>query len=129
MKTICLALLSIITLTSINSCSLSTQDRTISTAKKIVLNACKSPTTANITEEKILERKGNLYLVQVTVDAQNAFGAVMRNYCLVVFELSGDTYYSTPHSVQSFENEPSPFEISLTKDINGWDNWTSHTAQ
>jgi hypothetical protein len=97
-------------------------------AKKIVKERLLAPTTASFNNEKVLDRKGNLFLVYMTVDAQNVYGAKIRSYYLVVLEVTSDgTYYdSRTFAAQELREPPDSMEIDATKYANNWDNWKYH---
>jgi hypothetical protein len=61
-------------------------------AKKIVFKTLLAPSTAEYSEERIIDMKNDLYLVQLTVDSQNIYGAKIRQYYLVVLLNKHDNY-------------------------------------
>jgi hypothetical protein len=97
-------------------------------AKNIVKEKLIAPTTASFDNEKVLDRKTNLFLVYMTVDAQNIYGAKVRSYYLVVLEvLSNGTYHYNPtFAAQALSEPPDSMEIDATKYANNWDNWKYH---
>jgi hypothetical protein len=110
------------------SCSMNNYSGAIFYAKKIVKEGLVSPTTATFDNEKVLERDGNLFLVYMTVDAQNYFGAKIRKHYLVVLEVlpNGTHYYSRTGAAQELDEPPNEITIYATKLANGWDSWKQH---
>lgn len=115
-----------------SNCSKTDEGLAIIHAKKIVKEFLVSPTTAKFSNEKVIERTSqNLYLIQLTVDSQNMYSAIVREYFLVVVELTdkdtfGTYYYNPKVGAQRFYNLPGEDEINITKSINEWHNWQYH---
>jgi hypothetical protein len=61
-------------------------------AKDIVRENLKAPSTAKFSTVTILEQKRGHYLLQVDVDAQNSFGAMIRNNFMVILFLENNTW-------------------------------------
>lgn len=76
------AALSIIIL--ILSCNKS-ESNAIKFARQIVLDRIKTPSTAKWPRIEIIEHSGPFYLVYVVVDAQNTYGAMIRESLIVAF--------------------------------------------
>lgn len=113
------------------SCSTTNDTFAITAAEDIVKEVLVSPTTAHFSDERVLDRKKNLFLVQLAVDAQNVYGAMIREYYLVVVELSdkgsfGSNYYKKGIAAQLFDRPTDQRAIEATKAVNGWDNWQDH---
>lgn len=100
-------------------------------AKKIVKEKLVSPTSAIFSDEKVIERQGNLCLVALTVDSRNYYNSMIREFFLVVVELTekgpyGGYRYLPDVGAQRFSQPPSGFEISITKSVNNWDKYPNH---
>lgn len=57
-------------------------------AEKLVKDKLKAPSTANFIGAEIIDKKDDPYLVKVTADAQNSFGAMIRGNFLVVVKVN-----------------------------------------
>jgi hypothetical protein len=83
-------------------------DDFINAAQTAVYNYLRSPSTAVWGDANVIERDTyGRAIVSVTVDAQNAFGATVRNYLLVVIQgFTSDTHftYNTANGVHSFRS-------------------------
>jgi len=112
----------------IASCSMNDDSGAIVLARKIVKEKLLAPTTATFDNEKVLERKGNLFLVYMTVDAQNVFGAKVRWHYLVVLEVlpDGTYYYNRTYAAQRLSEPPNEITIDIMKFVNSWDTWKQH---
>ncbi len=113
------------------SCSNVNDSQAIVFAEKIVAENLLSPTSAKFSDERVIERKGNLFLVHLAVDSQNVFGAMIREHYLVVVELSekgtfGSYFYKKSVAAQIFNSPPDDVGIRATKIVNGWDTWEFH---
>lgn len=113
------------------SCSKVDDSQAIVYAEKIVGETLLSPSSAKYSDERVIERKGNLFLVHLAVDAQNVYGAMIREYYLVVVELSdkgtfGSYFYKKSAAAQRFDRPPDDIGIHATKAVNRWDTWEFH---
>ncbi|MGE3728000.1 MAG: IMS domain-containing protein [Candidatus Sericytochromatia bacterium] len=71
------------------------QERAKSAAWSHVHAHLKAPSTAELVESAVIEENHPNYLVKITVDAQNSFGAMLRSTYLVCIALGeGTTYYT-----------------------------------
>lgn len=99
-----------------------------SCGETIVNKYLKAPASATFQESKILETNGIQYLLKVTVDAENSFGAKIRETYLVVtkpdFENSGLVSVSCKSfegkDVMRCEGRPTDAEIATMKSLNEW---------
>jgi hypothetical protein len=88
----------------------------------------KAPASATFQESKILETNGVQYLVKVTVDAENSFGAKIRETYLVVTKPDFDNSGILSVSCKSFEGKdvmrsdgrPTEADITAIKSLNEW---------
>ncbi len=123
----------------VGSCTMNNDSGAIVFADDLVKEKLLAPSTATFYNEKVIERKGNLFLVYVNVNAQNVYGTMLRKYFLVVLEVASGRhlqcpYYSKPsYAVQELDeplDQMSPYEakvaVGATKQINGWDTWQPH---
>ena len=62
-------------------------------AKKVIQEFLKAPSTAKFSNVKILDRKKNKFFVRATVDAQNSYGAVLRETYWVIFNVTQEDKY------------------------------------
>jgi hypothetical protein len=81
------------------------EERAKNSAKTLVLNNLKAPSTANFAESKILHQQHPWYQVLVFVDAQNSFGAYIRNSFVCTLKLEeGDKFtYNRVAGVQEMD--------------------------
>jgi hypothetical protein len=74
--------------------------------------------------EKSVTGTTQYFLVSVTVDAQNAYGAMLRGSYIVVLNFRDNSYdaYSNPtFCVSSYDGEePTEEEKKIFKTMNGW---------
>ncbi len=93
-------------------------------AEELVKDNLKAPSTANFTDAEVIDKKDELYMVKVTVDAQNSFGAMIRGYFLVVVKVNTSEpnrySYSSNFAVQEVSNPPTDREIIVVKSLNNW---------
>jgi len=91
-------------------------------AKELTLRALKAPATAKFVATRTIERLGADRLVQVQVDAQNGFGALVRNNLCVTFTMGAGGRYTFRSGAyaQECSNPPTPTELELIKDANLW---------
>jgi tetratricopeptide (TPR) repeat protein len=89
-----------------------------------------APSTAKFTNEKVIEKKEGLFLVQVTADAQNIYGVYIREYYLVILEFTsggklglGKFYWNKGIAAQKFDYPPDQDAVNMAKLVNGWDTW------
>ncbi len=106
--------------------SRSRADVAIDAATQLVAQQLKAPSTAEYPTRSIVARddKGD-FLVHVVVDAQNTFGAVLRDSFLVavtVKEADSDLFWYQPdgQAVQSASDPPTTDEILAMERLNGW---------
>lgn len=98
----------------------------LSAAKQLVGEQLKSPSTAVYSEEEIVEKDDyGRVLVRLTVDAENGFGATIRNYAAVVilkYNEDEETFrYSRYNAVQLYENKSSQATVEeMMKSMNDW---------
>lgn len=93
-------------------------------AVQLVEKNLKAPSTAKFLETRVLASQGNRYLIFVAVDAQNGFGAMLRNRYCVALELSADRKsfsYNTREAVQECSDPPRPVDLRLMMQTNDWD--------
>lgn len=87
--------------------------------KEFVLQKLKSPASAKFDNIEIIEQdyQGRV-LLDVTVDSQNSFGAMVRTDLWVVLHPYNQTYKVTPKSIcqKSFINTK-----NVAKRVNNWD--------
>lgn len=67
-------------------------------AKEIVKEILTSPSTAKFLAVQIVERKSNYYMLEVTVDSQNSYSAMIRSYWTVILKMEGETAFYNPDS-------------------------------
>ena len=88
-------------------------------ARQLVSDALKSPSTAVFKSESIIERSGIYYLVDVSVDSQNSFGAIVRSYFWVILKTAGEkAYYNEDIAVTYNTNDDD--DLRAFKILNGW---------
>jgi DNA-directed RNA polymerase subunit RPC12/RpoP len=92
------------------------------TAFMIVKKYLKSPSTAQMVESNLIEHAGNKYLVFVAVDAQNSFGASLRESYLVTFKDEGGGKVSWKDLLSPYpcSDPPTSNEINAAKNLNDW---------
>jgi hypothetical protein len=98
-------------------------EHAISAATSALSRQLRAPATASWPRTEIIAREHPYYIVGVSVDAQNGFGALIRSHYLVAVKLVGnDQYVSSP--IQGVQERPGPeydaFEIELLKSVNQW---------
>lgn len=107
-----------------------TADIAIQDARELLLSRFNNPNSAKFLASKIIDQKDDYYFVQVLVDAQNGFGAMIRsNYCVVI-ELSPDRksyFFNKEYSTQECKNPPQEDEIGLIKAFNHWGKPMDHS--
>ena len=98
-------------------------DRAISAAKTLVYKNLKAPATARWASATVVARKSPRFLVHVLVDAQNDFGALIRNSYLVAVALEGGEKFSfsPAFGLQECNNPPSEAEIQVMRSMNDWE--------
>lgn len=105
------------------SCSSSPESVALSVAKTVVKERLISPATANFVNAEILEKKvvqGNTYfLIRFDVDAQNSYGALIRNIFFVVGYINPKEpetlRYNEYTSILQAHNPPEDWEILAMK--------------
>lgn len=100
----------------------SKEDRAIAAAMTIVDGTLKAPSTADYDTFKVVAKQHPHYAVYMVVDAENSFGAKIRNHFIVVVELlKGDRFkYNKSNAVQTLSRPPDRMVIELAKTLNGW---------
>jgi len=81
-------------------------ENVINAAQSVIYKDLKSPSTASFVDTIILDNDDyGRFLVYVAVDAQNAFGAYIRNtFIVIVYNVTDETYsYNTWYGVQEIE--------------------------
>ena len=103
-------------------CALSSEERAVASAKTLVAEYLKAPSTAQYQSIKNIDQSGQYYLIHVIVDAQNSFGAMIRSNYLVCIELTeGNRFrFNANFAVQECSNPPDEMIISVVKRLNGW---------
>lgn len=99
-------------------------ERAIRAAKTLVYESLRSPSTAQWVSARVIDSKHPKYLVHVVVDAQNAFGATIRDGFLAVVTIkSGDEFaYNQAFGLQkSGRGDPTQMEVDAMKQLNNWD--------
>lgn len=99
-----------------------------SCANIIVSENLKSPSTADFHNHRVIREKDGEFLVFVSVDAANSFGAKVRTHFLVIaipdFDNSGWFSVKCNHrknaSAIQCSNSPTESEIMLIGELNGW---------
>jgi hypothetical protein len=92
-------------------------------AAQHVKQVLSNPDAAKIKATKLLAADKLYYMFQVLIDAQNAFGATVReNFCVTVRINSNRTSYTynEKYSIQKCSNPPSEDEIKVLRDLNDW---------
>lgn len=92
--------------------------------KEIVDRFLVAPATAQYRSVKIVERApGGYVLAEVTVDAQNKFGALIRNHYHVAFHYDPTgmkMLWQPEYAIQSLGNPATPTLLDVFKSLNGW---------
>lgn len=97
-----------------------------SAAEQLVSENLKSPSTALYSEEEIVEEDDyGRVLVRLAVDAENGFGATIRNYAAVVildYDEDEETFRYNPYSaVQLYDSKSSQENVEdVVKSMNDW---------
>jgi hypothetical protein len=82
----------------------------------------KAPATAEMQKVEMIDGKNAHYIVHITVDSENSFGARLRGSYLVFVIVTSDTTYNTlPTSIQEVSRTPTKEEIDAFKSINSWE--------
>lgn len=116
MKKLLIIILSI----ALFSCS-SHEDKVQELAQKALLTKLKSPSTAKFVETKLLVNKKPYYIVYVSVDAQNSFGAVLReNYMVALTEENNKLNLGDLYGVQTCSSTPTSDEVAAMAVLNGF---------
>lgn len=94
-------------------------------ARGVVSEFLIAPSTAKFPATEILEREGKFVLARVKVDAQNAFGAMLRTTYYVVFQNDtpepGRVTWLKKWAVQELDDRTSPDTVvALLKATNNW---------
>ena len=88
-------------------------------AEDIITQNLKAPSTAKFINMRILERSGNWFLMAADVDAQNSFGAMIRNRFHIILRVEGERYH-WKRQVAAIEGSFTSSELETFKTINGW---------
>lgn len=101
-----------------------TDEDCLNCAKSILYDNLKSPSTASIAYSEVADK--DLYgrfVVLMTVDAENSFGAMIRqNFCIVIQGVkSDDTFdYNRANVITTFDSSTEETVISMMKQVNGF---------
>lgn len=95
---------------------------TIGAAKQILeSDHLLAPSSAKYQDEVIAYSKDNRYIVALTVDSQNGFGAMLRKHLCVAFTMQGDNLKaSKTDSFKECSNPPAPAELDAIREAMGW---------
>lgn len=100
---------------------LTDRELAVNAARRMVLGHLLSPATARFHPVRVLAEDGNLFALHLPVDAQNAFGALLRaHYCVALKVQNGVIYCSDQSALRECSPSPSETEIALFKGINIW---------
>ena len=90
-------------------------------AKDFIRENLKAPSTAKFVDCEIAESKDTCFIVYAEVDAQNSFGANIRNYFLVYIEANGEITRSHPLvGIWGSDSRPSQQDLISFKRANLW---------
>ena len=98
-------------------------ERAENSAITMMERTLKAPSSAKYKKNEVIESKHPYYLVHVVVDAQNGFGAMIRDSFCVSVQLipySKEFKYNKVHSVQKCSIDPTITEIDVMKKLNSW---------
>lgn len=104
----------------------SMEEHYFSVAEQLVSENLKSPSTALYSEEEIVEEDDyGRVLVRLAVDAENGFGATIRNYAAVVivdYDEDEETFRYNPYfAVQLYDSKSSQENVEdVVKSNNNW---------
>lgn len=104
----------------------SMEEHYFSVAEQLVSENLKSPSTALYSEEEIVEEDDyGRVLVRLAVDAENGFGATIRNYAAVVivdYDEDEETFrYNSYFAVQLYDSKSSQENVEdVVKSNNNW---------
>lgn len=89
-------------------------------AKELVTKNLTSPSSANWNSFNIIEQNGDQYVVHVTLESQNGFGAMVSGSYIVLFSyFGGDNYTYNPMTyITECSNPPLDMEVNLLKTLN-----------
>lgn len=89
-------------------------------AEEFVKNTLKSPSTAKFVDNKMVYKKDHNYIVFVSVDAQNSFGATLRENYMVAFTLDANNKlnWDDKFGMQKASPNPSPEEVAAMAVLN-----------
>jgi len=88
----------IVVMSTTNKPELTMEQQAYYAAREVVLGYLKAPSTAEFqpyAEGIVAQRGANQYTVNLWVDAQNSFGAMIRTYFMVDVELQDGAWYYT----------------------------------
>jgi len=95
----------------------------IAAARQVVSGRLTAPGSARWVSDKVLEAKHPRYMIVVTVDSQNGFGALLRNTLLCSITLQKDSKFICNRTVglQEIDNDsPLEVQIQLFRTLNDW---------
>lgn len=108
--------------------SASHQTAATAIAKSMVSDKLRSPSTASWVVVQVVAEEYPHYVVHVVVDAQNAFGAAIRDSFLVAFEVvdseTGKYRFNEYLGMIKSSNPPTPTEVTAMRASN----WPKKTA-
>lgn len=98
-------------------------DMAIDGSLTLLYKNLKAPSTAELVSKKIIDRKPPWYIVHVVLDAQNSFGAQIRDSFLCCIKLlpNGKYAYDKNTAFSMVERDVSDEEIKYFKLLNQWD--------
>lgn len=92
-----------------------------SAARNIVRQSLVAPSTAKFLKSDPVLTRDSWRLSLVVVDAQNQFGAMLRNTYCVVYEAKGNEYtWRKSTAMSPCSDPPTAVEIDLAKSENHW---------
>lgn len=104
------------------------QNAAIAIAKTMVSDKLRSPSTASWVNVQVVAEEYPRYVVHVVVDAQNVFGAAIRDSFLVAFEVvdveTGKYRFNEYLALTKIANPPTPIDITAMRAAN----WPEKTA-
>lgn len=88
-------------------------------AQEIVTRRLKAPSTAKFVDNQAIERRGPYYIFYIQVDAQNPFGAMLRQGYLVFFRGEKDGVVTRSASGVAGESGTAIWSQATTKECSG----------
>lgn len=100
-------------------------DNSSNIAKQLISKNLRCPSTAKYVKFKKFDQKGRKYMMFVTLDAQNAFGAYLRSKYLVIFTYDKNsyeefTYYPKNAVGKCSDSQYFDMYVDLFKSSNNW---------